>query len=520
MLHGPYPYIFALVVAAALSGAAVVYAWRFRRAPLTRALIGLLVCSALYALGYAVELNTDSLDHMLILNKVQYVGIAFIPFFWFLLCARFAGREAWLRRPVLAVPFVLSLTTLVLNVTNSIHHLFYRAVSLDSSGPFPVIVLDKGVWFWIHIVYTHLALIAGTALLVRMWRKAPSRYRSQAAVLLTGAGLLWIGLFVYILGLTPHRIDTTPLSMTLAGPVLAWGLLRYRILDLVPVARDSVFASMRDGAVVIDLQDRIVDFNAAAVEILPGLSPAAIGKKLGDALPGREELAALLQTPGREEASMRVGNGESIRYYLARISPVAGRRGALMGRVLILSDATEQALLMRRLEDLATIDGLTGAYNRRHFLDVGKAEVARAWRYGHPISLIILDIDLFKRVNDTWGHEAGDRILHEACRIIKSVLRSVDIFGRHGGDEFAILLPETSPEQAAGVAERLRTSLSAHSVKVTDDASVSFTVSIGVAGAIRIVEESIDSLIRSADAAMYKAKEAGRDCVRLAAPAA
>jgi diguanylate cyclase (GGDEF)-like protein len=520
MFNGPLPYILALVLAAVICGAAAVYAWRFRLAPLTAALTGLLVCSAIYSLGYALELNTDSLDHMLILNKVQYVGIAFIPFFWILLCARFAGRETWLRRPVLAIPFFLSLTTLVLNVTNSVHHLFYRAVSLDSSGPFPVIVLDKGVWFWIHIVYTHLALIAGTALLIRMRQKAPSRYRSQAAVLLIGAGLLWIGLFVYILGLTPHRIDTTPLAMILAGPVLAWGLLRYRFLDLVPVARDSVFAGMRDGAVVIDLQDRIVDVNAAAAEIIPGLSPAAIGTKLGDALPDQKELAALLQTTGREEASIRVGDGEGIRHYLARLSPIADRRRRLLGRALILTDVTEQVLLMRRLENLATIDELTGAYNRRHFFNVGKAEIARAWRYGHPLSIIILDLDHFKRVNDTWGHEAGDRVLQEACRIIKSRMRSIDIFGRHGGEEFAVLLPETPPDQAAAVAERLRASLADHQVKVAGDASVSITASIGVAGALRIREESIDSLIRSADAAMYKAKEAGRNCVRLAAPTA
>ena len=520
MFQSPLPFTFALLVAAVLSGVASLYAWRYRRTPLTADLLGLLVCSILYAFGYALELNSTTLEHILFLNKVQYLGIAFIPFFWFLLCARFAGRELWLRPGVLAVPFALSLTTIILNFTNPLHHLFYLSVSLDTSGPFPMIVLDKGPAFWVHITYTHLALIGGTILLLKMWRRAPGRYRSQAAVFLIGAGFLWIGLFVYILGLTPHRLDTTPLAMTLASPVIAWGLFRYRILDLLPVARDMVFASMRDGAVVLDLQDRIVDFNAAAAVILAGLSPKIIGLKLEDALPGREDIVALFRAPAQKEAAIRIGDGEAARYYQARVSPVAGRRREAIGRVLILSDATEQILLMQRLGDLATVDGLTGAYNRRHFFEVGRTEVARAWRYGHPISLIILDLDHFKRVNDTWGHEAGDRVLHEACRIIKSQLRSVDIFGRYGGEEFAILLPETSPEPAVLVAERLRQSLAAQAVKVTDEASVSITASVGVAGAARIGEESIDGLIRRADGAMYKAKEAGRDCVRLSDPAA
>jgi len=517
MLHGPLLFIIALLVAAVISGAVAAYSWRFRRTPIAAALIGLMACATLYAFGYALELSSASLGHMLLWNKLQYVGIAFIPFFWMLLCARFSGRDTWMRRPFLAFLFAMSATTLVLDVTNGAHHLFYKAVDISTAGPFPIIVLDKGPWYWVHIVYTNLALFGGTILLLGMWRRSASPYRRQSATFLIGAGLPWLGFLIYILELSPYHLDTTPLGLTLAGPIIAWGLSRYRILDLVPVARDSVFASMRDGAVVFDQQDRIVDLNAAARKILPSLSPTSIGKRLEEAAPGQEELAALLKAQGREESLIRVGAGDRARYFQARLSPVVNRRRAPMGRVLILSDSTEQILLMRRLEDLATIDELTRAYNRRHFMAVGKAEVARAWRYGHPISLIILDLDHFKRVNDTWGHEAGDRVLREACRIIKSALRSVDILGRHGGEEFAILLPETPPEQAAGVAERLRAGLAEHAVPVTAEASVSFTASIGVAGSVKIGEESIDILIRSADAAMYRAKEAGRNCVRVAA---
>ena len=518
MLHGPLPYIIALLIAAAVAFFSGAYAWRLRRSPVGQALAGLMACATFYALGYAFELASRRLGPMLAWNKFQYVGISFIPFFWILLCARYSGRDRWLRRPVLAVFFAFSLVTLLLDATNSLHQLFYRAVSVDASGLFPVIVLEKGLWYWVHIAYTNIVLLIGNFFLVLVWWRSSRPYRLQAAVLVAGSVLPWLGFFLYIFGLSPHRLDTTPLAMTLAGPVLAWGLFRYRILDLVPVAKESVFASMRDGAVVLDLQNRIVDFNRAAGMILPGLSPKSIGSVLGDTVRHPQELTDLLQTEGRDEASIRVGEGDALHFYQARLSPVTNRRRAPIGRVLVLSDATEQILLMRRLQDLATTDELTGAYNRRHFLEVGKAEIARAWRYGHPISLIILDLDHFKLVNDTWGHEAGDHVLREACRVIKSALRSADILGRHGGEEFAILLPETPPNQAVGVAERLRASVAEQRVKVAGDAGVSFTVSIGLAGADRVREESIDLLIRKADAAMYKAKEAGRNCVRVAAP--
>ena len=516
MLHGPLPYIVTLLIAAAVALFSGAHAWRLPRTAVGKALTGLMACAVFYALGYAFELASIHLGSMLIWNKFQYIGISFIPFFWILLCAAYSGRDAWLRRPVVAVLFIISLTTFLLDATNPFHHLFYRAASVDASGPFPVIALEKGIWYWVHVVYTNIMLLIGNAFLVLVWWRSRRTYRRQAAILVAGSALPWTGFFVYIFGLSPHHLDTTPLAMALAGPVLAWGLFRYRILDLVPVARESVFASMRDGVVVLDFQNRIVDYNAAAAKILPGLIPKSVGAPLRDAVRDVPELADLLRSEGREEASIRIGKDDALRYYQARLSPVTSRRQAPLGRVLLLNDATEQILLMRRLQDLATIDELTGAYNRRHFLEVGKAEVARAWRYGHPISLIILDLDHFKKVNDTWGHEAGDLVLREACRVFKSALRSVDILGRHGGEEFAILLPETPPDQAVSVAERLRAGVAELHVKVKGDVGVSLTISVGIAGAARIGEENIDLLIRKADVAMYKAKEAGRNCVRLA----
>jgi diguanylate cyclase (GGDEF)-like protein len=477
-----------------------------------------MACATFYALGYAFELASSHLGPMLAWNKVQYIGISFIPFFWILLCARYSGRDRWLRRPVLAILFALSLATLLFNASNSLHHLFYRSVGINVSSPFPVIVLEKGIWYWVHIAYANIVLLIGNLFLVLVWRKSPRPYRLQSAVLVAGSVIPWIGFCVYIIGLSPYGLDTTPLAMTLAGPILAWGLFRYRILDLVPVAHDSVFASMRDGTIVLDIRNRIVDFNPAAAKILPRLSSMSIGLTIEDAVGKRPELESLLQAESCDEASIRVDEGDALRFYQARLSPITNRRRAPIGRVLVLSDATEQVLLMRRLQDLATTDELTGAYNRRHFLEVGKAEIARAWRYGHPISIIILDVDHFKRVNDTWGHEAGDHVLREACRVLKSALRSVDILGRHGGEEFAILLLETPPAQAVGVAERLRALVAEQRMKVAGDAEVSLTVSIGLAGATRGSEEDIDLLIRRADAAMYKAKEAGRNCVRVAEP--
>jgi len=167
-------------------------------------------------------------------------------------------------------------------------------------------------------------------------------------------------------------------------------------------------------------------------------------------------------------------------------------------------------------ERRARTDELTGACNRRHFAEQGRKEIARAKRHGRAVSVIIIDLDHFKAINDRWGHEAGDAVLRGASTRIKNELRTADIFGRHGGEEFSILLPETPPEQAVLVAERLRKALGGMPYRLLFGASVNLTASLGTAGLSEVAAQTLEDLIRAADRAMYEAKAAGRDCVRTA----
>ena len=162
-------------------------------------------------------------------------------------------------------------------------------------------------------------------------------------------------------------------------------------------------------------------------------------------------------------------------------------------------------------EYLATHDSLTGAHSRRAVLAACADELARWSRYGKPFSLLILDIDHFKRVNDAHGHLAGDQVLTRFVRLAESHLRSADRLGRYGGEEFMVLLPETDSAAAQAVAERMRAALDA-----TPEAAglPHCTVSIGVTTA-QPGDESVDALIARADAALYEAKAQGRNQVRV-----
>jgi diguanylate cyclase (GGDEF)-like protein len=163
------------------------------------------------------------------------------------------------------------------------------------------------------------------------------------------------------------------------------------------------------------------------------------------------------------------------------------------------------------LETLAAIDWLTGIYNRRHFETLARAELARCQRYMRPLSILMIDIDHFKAVNDQLGHAAGDRVLQTVAAVCRSAKRDSDIVARVGGEEFAVMLPETTEPAALQFAERLRQQVRDCSPTI-DGEKLDVAVSIGIAAAT-LSTSGIDSLLRRADQALYEAKPTGRDRV-------
>ena len=165
----------------------------------------------------------------------------------------------------------------------------------------------------------------------------------------------------------------------------------------------------------------------------------------------------------------------------------------------------------RDLELLATMDPLTDVYNRRHFEKLASLEFARAQRHKRPASILMIDIDHFKRINDAFGHEMGDWIIKMVVTSLNSVKRDTDILGRVGGEEFAIILPETSIDAATTFADRVRNTIHAHSLRIGDSA-LELTISVGVAELSESLH-TVGDLMRVADKALYDAKNGGRNRV-------
>ncbi|MEX2642231.1 MAG: PAS-domain containing protein, partial [Acetobacterales bacterium] len=320
------------------------------------------------------------------------------------------------------------------------------------------------------------------------------------------------------LALPGNRWVQVARRFTPSGDIVA---LRTDITDLKRAEQrlSDAIESIHEGLAVWDSGDRLVLCNRSFLgfweaEVAARIAP---GIRFADLLRMSVECGATVVEDNVEDYIARrmehhraPGKPWQIAQQDGRWLMVTERRTGEGGVVALYADVTEMKRQERALRHQACTDPLTGVYNRRHFLEMAERELQRAGRFGHPVSAMMIDIDRFKPINDTYGHAIGDEVLQRLADCCRTALREIDIFGRIGGEEFSAVLPETPRNGAVVVAERVRAAVAALRVSVPGNPPIGFTVSIGVAD-WQPEDSSIEATLARADNALYAAKHAGRN---------
>jgi diguanylate cyclase (GGDEF)-like protein/PAS domain S-box-containing protein len=500
------PYILSLLI----SGGVSFYAFRRGRVPGARNFAWLAFFESLWTLGYMMQLSSRSLESALFWNNVQFFGAVLSPLayyrFGFAYSRRTFKRQNMANQIVLAAACAL----LLLIYTDGFHHLFRSNPQLVARYPFSRLLFQDGLLFQLYPLLGYPLLIAGSYALAHSYIASPRIYRLQIAAVLTGILIPWITTLVTWLDIIPLRLhDITPLTFAVSNLIVGWALFRYGLFDLVPIAYGTLVEQMEDSVLVLDRSMRILDMNPAARRILNLPMDQALGVSLLQKNPTFQILFAHPENRNPlAELELPVA-GEKHSYEI-RVTSLRDNHSTITGSLILLRDITDRKRANEKLEYLAKTDPLTGLYNRRHFFNVAEVELGEAARRQSPLCIILFDIDHFKAINDTAGHQVGDLVLQTLASRCKQPLRDRDLIARYGGEEFIILLPDSDSAQARQIGENLLSTISGEPV-VANGKWVQITVSLGIASLDRNATTSIDQLVEQADQALYAAKQSGRN---------
>jgi diguanylate cyclase (GGDEF)-like protein len=469
----------------------------------------------LYLTGNLLEITAFSTDGALVAVKLMYLGGSFLPAFYLFFAADYCDAEISRHRlkHLLLIPpiFILSVVW-----TTEYHDMMYTSYHFDVDNPLLGLQITEGSLYYYGYLYIVPYIVAGCAILIKTLSKRRERFKSFMLLIAVFCTPL-VATLIHILGLAVFKntlgdINFTPFTLAITNVLFYISIIRYDLFDIVPTAYSMTLDYIRDAFVLVGADMRYISSNKAARRLFPEIGDLRRGAYVTQISNWPDEL--LSPADYSEDIGARFmmsGEKDEGKYFSAQIDAIfSGRRPRLLGWIILIQDITNTINIMKRLEEAAYTDSLTGLYNRRHFMELAAMQFDRAKRSNAACHVMMMDLDFFKNVNDTYGHLAGDAVLRNVSACIREIVRSYDLIARYGGEEFVVMISDSDGETALRLAERIRIYVESTSCQY-EEHTLAITFSIGVASCADAA--SFEELLRHADEAMYRAKANGRNRV-------
>ena len=518
------PHTIAAVVLLALS----FYSLRHRQIPMATPFAFLVLSAALWCIFYSLEICTLDFELKLFWAQARFIGLAPLSTLWLVVGIQHDGTIRWFRGARWLILAVVPVAVIILSLTSSHHTLFRHSYSLMQNAHFSLIFFKNGTLFWSYALYSYIMAIMTGVVLYRSFRGRNPIRRRQTALVISSIGLFIAIDILFQAGITPIKHYTlSPAALAVSGLLLSIAVFQYRILDLAPITRAMVMDGIADVILIADDTGRLIEFNRAAVETF-GLDPAS---STGMSIQAVHQLFTDMSRfeKGVSDAGINIKGADQ--NFEVSAKPVFFGEKHVVGTLLHLRNVTEHKRMEReirhanaemldkikkieslqiQLRDQAIRDPLTGLYNRRYLDEIIDHDFSLAQRTG-ALSFVMIDMDSFKSVNDSYGHQAGDTMLKALAVLLTEKTRKSDVVCRYGGEEFLIMMNGVSGQLEYDLVENIRIAFESLTTR-HDNIEIRVTLSAGVACYPDHGDEAWN-IIRLADEAMYHAKSTGRNRV-------
>ncbi|MCL1918511.1 MAG: diguanylate cyclase [Peptococcaceae bacterium] len=485
----------------------------------------------IYNFNFLFKSMTLSWSTALTAHVLQECAILMIGVVFLLFIMDYCGIK--IKRSLVIVVFLLPAFLSMLILTYPLNGIFFHHVNFMADSVFAYLKVEGSVFYYIANIYSILVINIGVVILLYQFWTRDRLFKKQAVVILIA--ILIMGMIPFVSRFPFHinglLLDLSPILASIN--ILLIGVFQIRSGNYsITVVRNQIIEAIGDGFIILDVHGRFLDANDMARRIFPQLRTAVVGMKLEE----REETAWMLLesvATGKDKYIIRESDGVKRHYQISPIEIMSGKK--TISYCMMISDVTNARNRLDKVSRIAQRDPLTGLFNRRMLYLYGKRVFKKVTGSGKGACMMMLDLDFFKKVNDTYGHIKGDEVLKVVSGVLTSRFRNTDLLARYGGEEFCAFLPDISEEAALDIAETIRERIGklkflkedSKDSKDSEDSKDSkdskkadsfFQVTISIGLAVYDVKHhmTLDDLLSDADAALYAAKNSGRNTIYIA----